>query len=216
MIFVLTCRLGKDQAQPKAHKTISLPNVLGLHTGTKAAIVSSIQVGDIQVSLVCAHLQAHNEHLHTRNLQYRRIMRKMNDRGLTGDVCIWHGDLNYRVEGEFSDISVKAAPENFHGDRQALLQLDQLKQVIAGGTAFGGFQEAPITFPPTFKYRDHHYDTDKKRNPSWCDRILWSTSDTCAIHVDKYTSCPEVISSDHKPVAAWMEIFSRQSKITKR
>ena len=32
------------------------------------------------------------------------------------------------------------------------LQFDQLRQVMASGEAFSGFNEAPIDFPPTFKY----------------------------------------------------------------
>ncbi|KAG9534687.1 DNase I-like protein, partial [Aureobasidium melanogenum] len=45
--------------------------------------------------------------------------------------------------------------------------------------AFQGWQEGPITFLPTYKYDAGSVgvfdSSEKRRAPSWCDRILWRT-----------------------------------------
>jgi hypothetical protein len=57
---------------------------------------------------------------------------------------------------------------------------DELQQQIKAGKAFhDGWREGPITFLPTYKYDLGSvgvFDTsEKRRAPSWCDRILYRT-----------------------------------------
>ena len=58
------------------------------------------------------------------------------------------GDFNYRVALPSIDAKELAMGERF----EDLLQYDQLATSMQAGRAFAGFQEGPITFPPTYKY----------------------------------------------------------------
>lgn len=93
-----------------------------------------------------------------------------------------------------------------------------------------GFQEGSIRFPPTFKFVPGSSAYSDKRVPSWTDRILWKVRSSPSQQqqqlpwsngVDSgvlgsstppsvtqlyYTSVPQVISSDHKPVVAGFEV----------
>lgn len=99
---------------------------------------------------------------------------------------------------------------------------DQLQQVITKELAFAGFQEAAITFPPTYKYNPHSEQFDsspKARCPAWTDRILWSTAksnnktkekyqsnngdeqqEPLLLENEEYYSVDIQSSSDHRPV----------------
>ena len=85
-------------------------------------------------------------------------------------------------------------------------------------SAFSGFYEAPITFPPTYKYfRDKdEYDVSKRsgvrRVPSYADRVLYCCDPSIGttkllpkksniIESLKYKSYPTVRGTDHRPMA---------------
>lgn len=117
----------------------------------------------------------------------------------------------------------------------AVLALDQLGQQRRLGRVLQGFQEAEITFKPTYKYDPgtDNWDSrfyscilnfffcvfkyrllnininhsEKGRAPAWCDRILWKGE---AITSIDYRSHSELKISDHKPVSA---IFDSQVNI---
>lgn len=120
---------------------------------------------------------------------------------------IFAGDLNYRTS------STKPSPDAYvtwpqpSSDPNAkhhyshLLPSDQLKREMQAGRTCHGLHEAPINFPPTYKYSDearsiaanspqqnndeddgNHWYWSQHRWPSWCDRVLyldlppWATS----------------------------------------
>ncbi|TRX93249.1 hypothetical protein FHL15_005828 [Xylaria flabelliformis] len=71
-------------------------------------------------------------------------------------------------------------PASLQATLDSLLPHDQLRQVMKDKKAFQeGWREGPITFLPTYKYDVGTvglFDTsEKKRAPSWCDRILYRT-----------------------------------------
>jgi len=110
------------------------------------------------------------------------------------------------------------------------LQYDQLTAQRLARKAFGGFEEAPINFHPSYKY-DPGTDTfdsrfsfsllrcilflffvfgklilfvsEKRRAPAWCDRILWRAGDK--LEILTYTCHMDLKTSDHKPVSAVFE-----------
>lgn len=61
------------------------------------------------------------------------------------DHLFWMGDLNYRL----SDVPYDT---DWNLDTMGLLQYDQLNKQKETCKAFCGFEEAPITFVPTYKY----------------------------------------------------------------
>lgn len=71
-------------------------------------------------------------------------------------------------------------PASLQATVQSLLPHDELIQQIKARKAFhDGWKEGPIRFLPTYKYDVGSVgvfdSSDKKRCPSWCDRILYRT-----------------------------------------
>lgn len=145
------------------------------------------------------------------------------------------GDLNYRtsdVPPTSEDHARYPQPRASSSDashHSKLFQTDQLTRELRAKRTLHGLSEAPITFPPTYKYSDEAQkaallgeqaqdgpgDTWKwatRRWPSWCDRILyleyppWMTAATkkgvkSAIQVQGYDALPLFPTSDHRAVA---------------
>ena len=129
------------------------------------------------------------------------------------------GDLNYRTS------SLRPSPRDYEEKFprptkseddprhfQHLLAEDQLTQQIQAGKTLHGLTEAPIKFPPTYKYHtdsskavlldgEQNWEWARHRWPSWCDRIFfWKTGDV-TVNVQQYTCLPLFATSDHRPVA---------------
>lgn len=73
-----------------------------------------------------------------------------------------------------------ADPTSLHTTLSSLLPHDQLhKQMLARKAFHNGWREGPIEFLPTYKYdigSTGSFDSsEKRRGPSWCDRILYRT-----------------------------------------
>lgn len=136
------------------------------------------------------------------------------------------GDLNYRTS------KIKPGPENYESYPQPtqeqsdpkhyshLLKEDQLIQELKAGRTCHGLKEAPVTFPPTYKYSHKQrakaeqddeatWDWAEHRWPSWCDRVLYldiplwmqDVIHSAAITVHGYIALPVLSTSDHRPVA---------------
>jgi hypothetical protein len=153
------------------------------------------------------------------------------------------GDLNYRT----SDVSPlkedairfpkRNADPSSPSHYSHLLQEDQLIREMRAGRAFQGLSEAPITFPPTYKFSDAAQqaarraletgDSDTEWNwsshrwPSWCDRILYlddalsrDTGEGATQRTVKpvvYDALPLFPHSDHRPVALAVSVALRPS-----
>ncbi|KAI4200918.1 MAG: hypothetical protein LQ350_003604 [Teloschistes chrysophthalmus] len=143
------------------------------------------------------------------------------------------GDLNYRTSDTAplpSDTLAYPQPASSPTDPHHyshLLEKDQLSRERKAGRTFQGLTEAPIAFPPTYKYSKkaqlragsdasmREWEWAKHRWPSWCDRILWldfpvwfkteSLNDT-TIEVEKYDALPLNPTSDHRPVVLGLRV----------
>ena len=112
---------------------------------------------------------------------------------------VWLGDLNYRIP--LPEAEVKEMLQN--GKLESILHHDQLLHERKHKRAFAEFDEGRITFQPTYKYDPGTsiFDTsEKRRAPSWCDRILWRRGDPLSLL--SYQGHMELMTSDHKPVSA--------------
>ncbi|RKP09518.1 Endonuclease/exonuclease/phosphatase [Thamnocephalis sphaerospora] len=138
--------------------------------GNKGAVGISVLLGDTSLLFVNAHLAAHQDRVKLRNHDYARIERELqlhayelagdNASGRTADtrasmrasdrfdVTFWLGDLNYRAEAtrQQADVWINA------GELESLLEKDQLLRERNAGRVFQGYDEAPIEFPPTYKF----------------------------------------------------------------
>ncbi|KAI9648914.1 hypothetical protein NHQ30_001480 [Ciborinia camelliae] len=137
------------------------------------------------------------------------------------------GDLNYRT-------SIISPAPNDHIDSfpqpddstsspkhySRLFENDQLNQERLAGRTCHGLIEAPVSFPPTYKYKSegpfmtsddelNKWPWAKHRWPSWCDRILYldmpswiqQGNPPVKIITNKYSALPLLPTSDHRAVA---------------
>lgn len=111
------------------------------------------------------------------------------------DIKFLFGDLNFRVEMSKEHACLLARQEEY----TEMLKYDQLLTQSSECSYLPQLSEAPIKFPPTYKFAKNtsYYDLDK-RPPAWCDRILWSAKSP--VQCTKYTSVDSICFSDHKPV----------------
>lgn len=65
------------------------------------------------------------------------------------DLIYWLGDLNYRLDDLEPDEVKQRIAEN---QTESLIAYDQLKRQQKLNKTFTGYNEAPITFLPTYKY----------------------------------------------------------------
>jgi hypothetical protein len=201
------------------------------------------------LAFVAAHLAAMEDGVLRRNEDWKNIVRRLvfasspKDDGVATageeqpllsisahDTSIYKstshlflaGDLNYRTSTTKPSATdcTNSFPQPGHVSLTPLLERDQLTRERTAGRTCHGFVEAPITFPPTYKYQlkgpflkpdaelsKWHWASH--RWPSWCDRILYldippwlkSQSPDAVITAHKYTALPLLPSSDHRPVA---------------
>lgn len=103
------------------------------------------------------------------------------------------------------------------GQFSAILEHDQLRRQKELGNCFEGYQEGPISHPPSYKYNpgtDEWDSSEKRRPPAWCDRILWretASGPSADIVQLAYRSHPALKASDHKPVSA---LFRSSFRVT--
>jgi phosphatidylinositol-bisphosphatase len=114
----------------------------------------------------------------------------------------------------FEEDSVPLPPELDPASLQttilSLLPHDELHQQMQVGNAFhDGWQEGPIRFLPTYKYdvgKVGLYDTsEKRRSPSWCDRIVYRTRAAKLRYEAKVIEQKETRRKDEEMKAKGME-----------
>eukprot|EP01147_Barroeca_monosierra_P003317 gene3317-6001_t len=181
-------------------RTHSVKTGAGGKMGNKGGVAMSFRFHSTPICFICAHLAAGKSNLEERNQDYHDITTKINfgkGRKLDNhELIVWLGDFNYRIEGS-KDLIRAISSEGKH---LSLLCKDQLSISRADHIIFHDFEEAPISFPPTYKYdvNSDNFDTsEKQRAPAWTDRILYRGRHTSCVH---YTSIGSLKMSDHRPV----------------
>ena len=175
--------------------------------GNKGGVLVSFKYLDTSFCFIGSHLAARQKEIENRNANYRDII-KSNKIGIKGldianqfDYLFWCGDLNYRIDMERSQVLNLITEKQY----SKLLEYDQLNIQRNAGNAFYGFNEATITFQPTYRYNrgDRTYSDEKMRTPSWCDRILFKTkTNSTSLSQLTYSSVDDLTTSDHSPVNA--------------
>jgi len=187
--------------------------------GNKGAVLISLDYGGTSLCFVNSHLAAHQKKEESRNSNYREICTNVDGVGNIKHPILnqfhhifWLGDLNYRCDYKQEEDPLNTPTKNlfneykevidrgkFDGMLRSCQLIRQLKTALP--TAFFGFQEAKISFQPTFKvFKNQDYEYKPKRSPSWCDRILWRSVAGYKVECIRYVNAPEICSSDHKPV----------------
>jgi len=192
--------------------------------GNKGGTLISFDYGGTSFCFANSHLAAHQTKLKERNKHYQEICTLQGIGNIEHDIMeqfhyfFWLGDLNYRCDwrqekdaqetpkrGLFGAYLKKIDESKKSESYKELLDKDQLINVLKtqekDQPAFFGFQEAPITFQPTFKVlRNRQFQYDEKRTPAWCDRILWRSAPGYQVDCEQYDCIEQIDTSDHKPV----------------
>ncbi|PRT54415.1 Polyphosphatidylinositol phosphatase INP52 [Wickerhamiella sorbophila] len=169
-------------------------------SSVKSAAAVRLEVDSTTFTFVTTHLAANEGYAQDRNRDYAILANGLRFKGEPMYVygpnhhLFVFGDLNYRSlrqQGDGGSEAIGMLVSNYDP------AIDELHIEKAAGNTLWGLTEAPINFEPTFKFVLGTSDYDLKRTPSWCDRILYSDVNS---HVSEYSSVPDYLESDHKPV----------------
>eukprot|EP00004_Rigifila_ramosa_P014759 TRINITY_DN3382_c0_g1_i2.p1 TRINITY_DN3382_c0_g1~~TRINITY_DN3382_c0_g1_i2.p1 ORF type:complete len:886 (-),score=216.50 TRINITY_DN3382_c0_g1_i2:43-2700(-) len=186
-----------------ATKATGVGNVLG----NKGGVVVSLSVLQSNFCFVNSHLAAHQERVQDRNDNFALIVAgtqtgKLKNLDLLHQhhYVFWFGDLNYRLNLPRREVLEKVKALDF----SYLVRHDQLIAARNSKDAFVGFEERTLDFPPTYRYGigNRIYIEEKKRVPSWTDRILWKTLPYLPLKCHFFDSVDTIMTSDHSPVCA--------------
>uniref|UniRef100_A0A0C9RMT9 phosphoinositide 5-phosphatase n=1 Tax=Fopius arisanus TaxID=64838 RepID=A0A0C9RMT9_9HYME len=200
---------------------------------TKGAVALALIIFGTSFLFVTAHLTAHQDKVKERVHDIKKIVRnldlpkelptkhnKSKDVTQNFDCVFWCGDLNFRLAQPREEVIQWVSQACFPQTTPINLDKDQLRMSLTGSAVLRGFEEAPITFPPTYKYDPGTQTFDsssKQRAPAYTDRILFKgkgptrgymrrvNQDTTTqkdgnIECLVYDSVPSICTSDHKPV----------------
>ncbi|XP_015588622.1 inositol polyphosphate 5-phosphatase E isoform X1 [Cephus cinctus] len=200
---------------------------------TKGAVALALMLFGTSFLFVTAHLTAHQDKVKERVNDIKRIVRNLDlpkdlptkhknkDVTQNFDCVFWCGDLNFRLAQPREEVIQWVTGTQFPQETPINLQKDQLRTTLNEGAVLRGFEEAPITFPPTYKYDPgtQNFDSSsKQRTPAYTDRILFkgkghnkgyisrvsydnaNSQKDGALECLIYDSVPNICTSDHKPV----------------
>lgn len=148
------------------------------------------------------------------------------------------GDLNYRTADtppSTTDHLIWPHPTSDpnHPSYRDLWANDQLNRELRNKNTLHLLTEAPVNFPPTYKYSDAAKDAAKHgkplpsggsdeqqtwpwakhRVPSWCDRILFLAGGKADVDVHSYDALSVQPTSDHRPVTMAVTIPLRKPEL---
>lgn len=157
-----------------ASSNVVKSGLLAGRMGNKGGIGVSLHIGRTRLLFVNAHLAAHVRKMDARIANIKRIQQELRvdtflppddpRNGLSDvtekfDYCFWCGDLNFRVDITRAQADALITEKSY----DCALESDQLRKVLSQGWAFQGFHEAPIDFPPTYKYDVEKVQRQKSR-----------------------------------------------------
>ena len=192
--------------------------------GNKGSCLLRFNINDSRIAIACNHLSAGQELYEARRAEITNILntsfRKYPDLNFKDyDYYFFFGDINSRTNLDLSDSHIdnliKNHSKTLNGDFKDILIHDQFKQYQKESSLILQMDEAPIKFSPTYKYTigSSEYDANKKRIPSWTDRILFKKfSETIPL---AYNKCLLSLS-DHQPVYGLYRIKTEEIDKSKK
>ncbi|KAH0833128.1 Endonuclease/exonuclease/phosphatase [Lanmaoa asiatica] len=144
-------------------KSAVTAGLIGGRVGNKGGVGISLKIDGSTFLFLNAHLAAHEGKIYHRlgNLAKIKAELAVEDFLQPNDPRMTREDITDRFDYTFlcGDLNFRLDITRLHADwlisRHEYAQafaFDQLKRQMETNSAFSGFQEAPINFPPTFKY----------------------------------------------------------------
>jgi len=222
MLFVF---LRKDLLPASRVESIHAENTgLGGILANKGGIAAVLTVASTKLYFLTVHLQPHEgrANFDKRNADVEEILA-----GTGGDPSVMahhafvFGDLNYRVAFPTSTRGIAPTKEESWAvcanlirrkDWKGLRESDELEKALREKKILCGFRTPMCKFCPTFKLeRRSGFHYDKKRTPSYTDRILWkSMQQNRSIEPLIYEPISSFATSDHKPMRGLFFLPERQ------
>ncbi|KAF5399846.1 Phosphatidylinositol-bisphosphatase [Paragonimus heterotremus] len=200
----------------------SVPQSTGVTTRaavkTKGAAGICFMLFGTSMLFLSCHFKAHTKNLHLRVRDYEQVVANLNlpRVGLTKgyrqkgresldrfDVIFWAGDMNFRIQHPRHIVENLLTTERTNSTYDNLLTADELLISQAEGRVFPRFHEGRITFPPTYKFdlnSDTYDSSEKRRTPSYTDRILFMSQKKGTVVCLHYDMIPAIRTSDHRAV----------------
>jgi phosphatidylinositol-bisphosphatase len=183
--------------------------------GNKGALAFRFDLLNSSFCFINAHLAPHKQNFKLRNENVQTICRtikfQLPSTALNifeHDFVFWFGDLNYRIDTIETKNIIRCIAKNNFDDCLKYDQLDTAKREL---NVLSDFSEGKIDFCPTFKYLIGSNQHNVKRDPAWCDRILWRGP--ASLH--RYGCCDSIQVSDHKPVFSYFSLKLKRTDISK-
>ena len=209
-VFIKIRHLPKISQLEKHNEAVGIAG----YGPNKGAVAIKFNFNTTSFCFIGSHLAAHQDKVEDRNRDFFSIISglKLGQNKFDFDTqfhhVFWMGDLNYRIDLPFNTVIDKIKENHL----EYLKNHDQLLIQRSKNAAFEGYNEAAITFKPTYRYirGTDTYNEELNRIPSWCDRILWKSLPNCErfIKNTKYEALDSIQSSDHHPVAALFKVMT--------
>jgi hypothetical protein len=201
--------------------------------GNKGAVATSLSVGGHRICLINVHLAAGvgAAKAEARFSNLEDIFHRLHFQDSSGvernalehDLLVIAGDFNSRLsalsDSEGATFAAATAPHaaaltcgasqelieqciDAHGD-----EATALREAQRGIWAM--LEEAPIAFPPTYKFTPGEDVLDVSKCPAWCDRIFWWARPARLAAVPRpgsYRRIDEVNCSDHRAVVLGLDV----------
>ncbi|UJR23545.1 hypothetical protein I4U23_026534 [Adineta vaga] len=186
--------------------------------GYKGIIASRLQIDNI-TNMIFAnmHLPAGEGKIVERCKLLTKFLHTYLRNSVQDDYMFVFGDQNWRTINTMSIDNILQAIQT--KNYQSILNNDELtrmRQYNDTTQCLKTFYEAPITFPPTYKYfvNTDTYQTQRNyedRRPSYTDRILLSNLSK-DIRLIQYSAMNDIKISDHRPVFADFHLHRSTNK----
>lgn len=204
VVFVNKKYKDEDEEFKLENTTVKCPNLVLF---TKGGLSLTVTLKGIPVTICNVHLPSEPSNVAKRTECLNIIDSKTNNQG----VKIIAGDMNYRTserdeipDADKTKIADKTCETN--------LSNDQLKKHLQTQEKF---KESDIKFCATCRIQedDKFRRYDSKRDPSWCDRIIYSHTDQYDVKNTVYDSMEISVRSDHRAVFGLFEITPKKLQL---
>lgn len=242
LVGLLECIAVRSQACIRHVQTASIKTGFGGLYGNKGSVMTRMLINDTSVCFLNCHLAAGHEKVQERNGDLESILKSAPFNPIRGlnhprwfinggdgsnvmdhEVLVLFGDLNYRVDLDRRELVEHLEGGCHHSTLPDQLKIEKQKASLNGGVTsmLPIFIEAPIKFPPTYRYdrgSDRFDTSDKQRIPAWCDRILVSRygmrgpahSTQSFLTISGYDSIRQMRLSDHRPIHGTVELGTKK------
>lgn len=178
--------------------------------GQKGGVAVGVKLGGVGLCVLNAHLPAGEKESSTAERDAAALaLRSALPLASLGEGAFFvlMGDVNSRTRiGHLQQEEAQQLVGTLTrkaSTRVELQEVHEFDELVGGFASYtGDLCEAEISWAPTYKFKKS--DFDAKRAPSYCDRVLWRADPNVLPRL--YAHCPEVTTSDHKPVAAVLSV----------